>query len=78
MMRLPPGVPTIAIPRSDSRKLGDMLDRYGSFDRNLEINAPGDVEYGYNAGTKLTLDGIQHLARENPRLDYIKSAEIVD
>ena len=39
---------------------------------------------GYNESpkqpdqTRMTLDGIQHLARENPLLDYITSAEIID
>jgi len=45
--------------------LADTLDRYGSFDSDLNLNDPADVEYGYNAGTKLTLDGVNHNVSRN-------------
>jgi Flp pilus assembly protein TadG len=45
--------------------LEDMLDRYGSFDSDLDVNSASDVEYGYKAGDKLKIEGVTHTRDRN-------------
>lgn len=53
--------PSYVMPES----LADVLDRYGSFDRNLDPNDPSTVEQGYVGSNKYAENSITHTRSRN-------------